>query len=753
MKDPKGSGSMTDTQTSNSRSTRRALLASILALLLCFSTLAGTTFAWFTDSVSTGVNKIQAGNLDVDLQYSTDGTSWSTAANEKALFIQNGSTNLVDLSNVLWEPGATFKTAELKVANLGNLALKYNLEVHVDNAYLADMKTELSSEDLNQVFTFMVGDLTLDQFNESMTNVVLNRGESSDSFVVSIMMNNVGNEYQGMAVGAVWISVAATQATVESDSIDNLYDQNAVYPEIAAPLETNLSVTIKSQTASTLTDPLSGTTISIPQGAIANNGDGTEAELDATLTVTTDSTSGDSIDMNISVVDKDGKSIKLEKPVDITVPLKTGLSNVTVYHNGELMDANAVSYNASTGNLTITTDSFSPFTATYDYNPTASVNGQGYSSVADAIKYADEDEVVAIQDDIVTSSMLFNILDGKSHVIDLAGHTIKYTGLGNRAVQVGYEGSSLTIKNGTIDTGAASYGVMALIGGSVTLENVTVNAVNTAGVTANNKGSISLKNVTVNAVDNNAVNAWFGSSAEIVDSVLNVSTSGDDVYVCGVYAYNSSKYPESKVTINGSSVDSDFIGVWSYGPNNKITIKQGTMINSNDFGVYHNGSYAPFVLNMTDSTVVDNANPGAGIYVSNSAGRDLQTVNITRCAISGATAVEVKHTNLTIADSVLTATVNPPASAGNNNGTVGNGYALAVSTNAKSTSEDLATGTVTVDANTVLKNSAGNTTYSAANADDIQGYVFVYVLSEGASVTVGGADVPQADSFVEVSNE
>ena len=49
----------------NSKSTKRALVSSALAILMCGAMLIGTTFAWFTDPASTGVNTIQAGNLDI----------------------------------------------------------------------------------------------------------------------------------------------------------------------------------------------------------------------------------------------------------------------------------------------------------------------------------------------------------------------------------------------------------------------------------------------------------------------------------------------------------------------------------------------------------------------------------------------------------------------------------------------------------------------------------------------------------------
>ena len=62
----------------NNKSTKRALLTSVLALLMCVAMLIGATFAWFTDTASTGVNKIQAGNLDVALEMK-NGDNWVSA--------------------------------------------------------------------------------------------------------------------------------------------------------------------------------------------------------------------------------------------------------------------------------------------------------------------------------------------------------------------------------------------------------------------------------------------------------------------------------------------------------------------------------------------------------------------------------------------------------------------------------------------------------------------------------------------------
>ena len=68
---------------------KRALSFSMLSIVLCVAMLIGTTFAWFTDNASTGVNLIQAGTLDVELQKSEDnGKTWTTVEENESLAFQ-----------------------------------------------------------------------------------------------------------------------------------------------------------------------------------------------------------------------------------------------------------------------------------------------------------------------------------------------------------------------------------------------------------------------------------------------------------------------------------------------------------------------------------------------------------------------------------------------------------------------------------------------------------------------------------------
>ena len=48
-------------------SSKRALLLSVISMVICVSMLIGSTFAWFTDSATANVNTIKSGNLDVEL--------------------------------------------------------------------------------------------------------------------------------------------------------------------------------------------------------------------------------------------------------------------------------------------------------------------------------------------------------------------------------------------------------------------------------------------------------------------------------------------------------------------------------------------------------------------------------------------------------------------------------------------------------------------------------------------------------------
>ena len=216
----------------NKRATKRALLTSVMALVMCVVMLVGTTFAWFTDTASTGVNKIQAGNLDIELQYATawDGTTgaptaWADAEGQTLTF-KTKDNRATD--KILWEPGCRYELPELRIVNKGNLALKYKITV---NGVTGDAKL-LEAID----FTAKMGatEIALDNLKGAIlpsgaaqTTAGEAVGATDPITIKGVMKTTAGNEYQGLSIDGIGITVVATQYTYEYDSKDNLYDKDA----------------------------------------------------------------------------------------------------------------------------------------------------------------------------------------------------------------------------------------------------------------------------------------------------------------------------------------------------------------------------------------------------------------------------------------------------------------------------------------------------------------------------------------------
>ena len=209
------------------KATKRALLTSVMALVMCVVMLVGTTFAWFTDTASTGVNKIQAGNLDVALEM-RNGEKWDNAENQTLNFMQKQSDGSVKQeANILWEPGATYELPELRIVNKGNLALKYKVSI---NGIKGDAKL---NEAIDWTITYgNESDKLTDDINGFEYKMLPKAAGAADypsqTFTIKgTMKKEAGNEYQGLSIDGIGITVVATQYTYEYDSKDNLYDQDA----------------------------------------------------------------------------------------------------------------------------------------------------------------------------------------------------------------------------------------------------------------------------------------------------------------------------------------------------------------------------------------------------------------------------------------------------------------------------------------------------------------------------------------------
>ncbi len=199
----------------NKKNTKRALLMSCLSMLLCMSMLVGTTFAWFTDTDTLAVSNIVSGTLDIEIIDAKTG-----AVKTDALDFVNASGS----SDILWEPGATFRTEGFQIKNVGSLWLKFKVEI-------------TNTEDkLNEVITFSLVDDNGTKIDlATMQNLPLGPnttyGPNTTLYIEGHMDENAGNEYQDLILSGVGITINAGQYAAEYDSFGNTYDESAQYEE------------------------------------------------------------------------------------------------------------------------------------------------------------------------------------------------------------------------------------------------------------------------------------------------------------------------------------------------------------------------------------------------------------------------------------------------------------------------------------------------------------------------------------------
>lgn len=244
-------------------SIKRSLVASILVLCLCFASFIGTTFAWFTDSVTSAGNIIKTGNLDIDVQYTLGDKD---AAGEFVWKDLDGAEDIFQKG--LWEPGHT-EVIALKITNVGSLALKYAANMNIIDETVGKNKNgaDIVLSDVLTVSTLtqqaveadgtanIVGNITLalafngenkvayntTDFNAE--NILINDEELQPGvahyLIVKVdMPETVGNEANAVDEDNVpsiefGINVLATQFAYENDSFGKDYDADAKHPAIA----------------------------------------------------------------------------------------------------------------------------------------------------------------------------------------------------------------------------------------------------------------------------------------------------------------------------------------------------------------------------------------------------------------------------------------------------------------------------------------------------------------------------------------
>ena len=401
--------------------TKKALLMSVLSIVLCVAMLVGMTFAWFTDTASTGVNKIQAGNLKVELWKAdsdtklTESLKWVKAA---------GAEN----EDVLWEPGCKYKLESFRIKNNGNLALKYKMVLKATNiTTTTDGKSLLDVIDWTiKVDGREVSTITSDQIKNGLKNgieifkdnVLTAKQASGVITVEGHMQSSAGNEYQNLIIDEFGITVLATQASSEFDSFNNTYDADATYPvQDATSLKKALDEVNGSETVDSailvLTDnfsygdetlavsggkdvtiDLAGKNLTIANtsgdGLEVNNGNLTLANSGSSGTYTFDCTAGGSDGIFVTNT-KEGKTSTLNIEGDVVLNVASN-ANAAIHAYAEKGNA-VVNMDGATVKVVGDTQTSG---IVVDQNSTLNVRNTKFDLSVDFDSYSDGNDVVGI---------------------------------------------------------------------------------------------------------------------------------------------------------------------------------------------------------------------------------------------------------------------------------------------------------------------------------------------------------------------
>ncbi len=180
-----------------------------LVILLCLVSLVGATLALFTSDPNDGTIGIitTSGDVEIDIV----DLSGETLQNRALDFITASGTP-TDSGNVLFEPGATFRTQGFKVKNTGDIPVNFSLSVSKDD--------KIDMEEFDKAFELWIVKEG-DDFSsaEKITNFKVNglvAGESSETYYLFIKMKeSVGNEFQDKTYTGIGVTVYAVQGNAQ----------------------------------------------------------------------------------------------------------------------------------------------------------------------------------------------------------------------------------------------------------------------------------------------------------------------------------------------------------------------------------------------------------------------------------------------------------------------------------------------------------------------------------------------------------
>ncbi len=453
----------------NRKSTKRALLGSVMAMVLCLAMLVGATFAWFTDTASTGVNKIQAGNLDVVLEMQNADGKWVSAEGKTLDFVKAADAKG---EAILWEPGCTYELPALRIRNNGNLALKYKVAITGING----------SAKLNEAIEWTIGDVAMG------TEQHLAAGESNAFTIKGHMKESAGNEYMNESIDGIAITVVATQDTVERDSFDKDYDADAEYPVVAVgDVNTDGDTVLKDKEEDHTIQ------VTVPAGALDEGVQSLKLEVvkSATPAGVQVASTESSQSYEVTMKDQSGNAVSTNGTL-MTVEMNVGKNRTALklYHDGEKMTkdngpltdaADHYVYDAATGYVTMKVSHFSPFTAVFARDYWTDHAADGYATPVDTankvVTVASAEELALFAKEVTDNGKNYSGYTlNLANDVDLGEYLWKPINGYNRLSGIVVNGNGHTIRNmkvrGCTNSSVYGAGFIGDINGAVTVKDI-----------------------------------------------------------------------------------------------------------------------------------------------------------------------------------------------------------------------------------------------------------------------------------------
>lgn len=441
-------------------STKKVLIASIVSFVLCLSMLVGTTFAWFTDSASSGSNVIQSGKLDIVLEY-WDGDSWEDAEGKVIPFVAADGRSQ---DEILWEPGCTYEMAPFRVRNEGNLNANIlillngiagdeklmdvielktginNIPDSLMNGSASNVFQRFEDAEFDIIYGAAEGNIIFDHSLAGKGQITPGTGHTDTSpefTIIGRMAADANNEYQDLSIDGISITVLATQQSYETDSFNKYYDKNAPLPKVDyAYIGENSSETKIGSSNVVLTVPAG-----VPEGGyqLQVSNESTTTDEDGLITF--------SLDINLL---KDGVKVQENSQDVYRVEINIGkdMQISKILHNG--VEITSFSYSPDTGILSFETASFSPFEIVYAKVPAgahkviAGGKTKYFTDINEAIAQASGETEIILGSNITLEDTL--IFDKDAIIsLDMNGFSIS----GKLKTLVKISDGTLNVKNGS----------------------------------------------------------------------------------------------------------------------------------------------------------------------------------------------------------------------------------------------------------------------------------------------------------------